>query len=252
MDWTLAIERNREALKRILAGLVAMAALADGPRVGAPTLPRHLYRAVLRLLRPAEAAARRLIIVMARGLVVTHSPASQGVGNGLAKPDERLRNGPLERTNARRHRRAEPPSSAPRTLSLPLFDPLRLPHGRRPTQSAVPRISVPGFTLPHPVPVRLPPSSDDLVSAARIALRLAALGRALDDLPRQAQRFARWRARRDLALKTRRPHRVSPLRPGPAYGVRRPHSRRRAHEVDEVLRDLHYFAHCALHGPDTS
>src|SRR5690606_33081848 len=35
------------------------------------TLPRHLHRAVLRLLRPAEAAARRLIIVTARDLVVT-------------------------------------------------------------------------------------------------------------------------------------------------------------------------------------
>jgi hypothetical protein len=34
------------------------------------TLPRHLRLAVLRLLRPAEAAARRLIIVAARGMVV--------------------------------------------------------------------------------------------------------------------------------------------------------------------------------------
>ena len=66
MDWTLAIERNREALKRILAGLVAMAALADGLGVGAPTLPRPLYRAVLRLLRPAEAAARGAGFIIAK------------------------------------------------------------------------------------------------------------------------------------------------------------------------------------------
>jgi hypothetical protein len=30
MDWNLAIERNHEALKRILAMLVAMAGLGDG------------------------------------------------------------------------------------------------------------------------------------------------------------------------------------------------------------------------------
>ena len=94
MDWNAAIERNREALKRILAMLVAMAELAGG---GA-TLPRHLHRAVLRLLRPAESAARRLVIVAARGLVVTLPPprprkAKQiqtilrnGVGTGILMP----------------------------------------------------------------------------------------------------------------------------------------------------------------------
>jgi hypothetical protein len=66
MDWNAAIERHRDTLKCILAALVAMAGLADGRT----TLPRHLHRAVMRLLRPAEAAARRLIIAQARGLVV--------------------------------------------------------------------------------------------------------------------------------------------------------------------------------------
>src|SRR6478752_5922372 len=88
MDWQLAIEKNREALKRVLAMLVAMAGLSDfvtggnavmagdhaDRRAAQATLPRHLHRFVLRLLRPAEAAARRLIIVAARGLVVELSP----------------------------------------------------------------------------------------------------------------------------------------------------------------------------------
>src|SRR5688572_29543974 len=98
MDWNLAIERNREALKRILAALVAMAggaaftsplwegrreasgggcALATTPTRQSDdrrpphkgevnfsaTLPRYLHTAVLRLLRPAESAVRRLVIV---------------------------------------------------------------------------------------------------------------------------------------------------------------------------------------------
>jgi hypothetical protein len=67
MDWNAAIEKNREALKRVLTMLVAMAGLAGGA-----TLPRHLHRAVLRLLRPAEAAARRLVIVAARVWLCHH------------------------------------------------------------------------------------------------------------------------------------------------------------------------------------
>ncbi len=74
MDWSMAIDRNREALKRVLAALIAMVNRAEGsdfyPRHDAlaqntegaegsqPSrahiLPRRLYRAVLRLLRPAE------------------------------------------------------------------------------------------------------------------------------------------------------------------------------------------------------
>ncbi len=79
MDGTAAINNNLEALKRILAGLVAMAGIGSHAEVRAEdeprrTLPRHLRLAILRLLRPAEAAARRLIIASARGLVVPLPP----------------------------------------------------------------------------------------------------------------------------------------------------------------------------------
>jgi hypothetical protein len=63
MEGSVAIETNREALIRIVASLVAMAA-------GRPTITRHVWRTTLRLLRPAESAARRLIIAAARGIVV--------------------------------------------------------------------------------------------------------------------------------------------------------------------------------------
>src|SRR5690606_940539 len=48
-----------------------------GAKPEQPTLPRHLWLAILRLLRPAEAAARRLIIAAARGLTVTLPPPRQ-------------------------------------------------------------------------------------------------------------------------------------------------------------------------------
>ena len=83
----IAVDRNHAALKHILASLVAMAgwtatggtflrACGDaGSASGRPnTLPRHLYVAILRLLRPAEAATRRLVIVLARGISVTLPP----------------------------------------------------------------------------------------------------------------------------------------------------------------------------------
>jgi hypothetical protein len=277
MDWNAAIERNREALKRVLAMLVAMAGLGSlsSPLAGEDgsarrgkaeplaepgegyfsgsraTLPRRLHRAVLSLLRPAEAAARRLIIVAARGLVVALPPLRprkpkptstvlrNGVGTGIVMPRHLLRQAGLSRP-------------APRTLALPLFDPLpRWSTRARSAASGFPRISIPGLTQPFPVPRA--PSRDDLIDATRLALRLDALGRALDDLPREARRFARWRARRDAG----RVRRLWPLRPGRPPGGRLsrydPDAPRRKNirDVDEILAHAHALASYAL-SPDTS
>ena len=68
MDWALAIERNSEALKGIVAALFAMLGLQGEAVVG--RIPQPLHRAVLRVLRPAKSAMRRLIVIAARGLVV--------------------------------------------------------------------------------------------------------------------------------------------------------------------------------------
>src|SRR5688572_1079183 len=110
MDWNAAIEKNREALKRVLAILVAMAGLGGGET----TMPRHLHRAVLGLLRPAEAAARRLIIVTARGLVVALPPA-------------RPRKSEPKQVRQRKASHAGIPMLSenlpPRAPSLPLLDP---------------------------------------------------------------------------------------------------------------------------------
>ena len=63
MDWAFAIDRNREPLLCIVVGLFAMIGLAEGGAVERLSWP--VYRAALRILRPAEAAVRRLIVVVA-------------------------------------------------------------------------------------------------------------------------------------------------------------------------------------------
>ena len=67
MDWKLAIKINREALMRIVAGLVALlSAYEDALR-----LPRGIYQHLGLNLHKAEAAVRRLIVIAARGLVLS-------------------------------------------------------------------------------------------------------------------------------------------------------------------------------------
>jgi hypothetical protein len=254
MDWNAAIERHREALKRVLAMLTAMAGLANGLSVAAngqagssqaadgpadcrlpvadcrPTLPRHLHRAVLRLLRPAEAAARRLVVVAARGLVVTprlhrheqghsmdevpgaYQPSLRFASQTTSPPrggEEEDRRAPQpgfplprqagERCRARRggvgvENLPAHHRWATRRPTLPLFDPLpRWRARRKVAASSVPRISVPGIAAPFAIPA--PPSPFDPLDATRLSLRFAALARTLEDLPLAARRFALWRAR---------------------------------------------------------
>jgi len=223
--------------------------LAD-PGEGSFTLPRRLHRAILRLLRPAESAVRRLIIVAARGLEVTLPPPRPSKarpasiflrkpgGTGIYLP-------PGVRLSV------QPTRKAGRN-TLPLLDPLprtlSLSKGRRPwaAQSSIPRISFPCVTAPSPITPRLPPASGDPLDATRLVLRLRALSAALDDLPGQAKRFARWRARKLAGTACR----SWPLRPGRAPG-QRPANRRR-HEVFDVLGDLHWLAFEVLEHRDTS
>jgi hypothetical protein len=286
MDWTAAIDKNREALKRVFAMLVAMAGLRAGgqftffPQKGAAasglaqaeksklspafTLPRNLHRAIVKLLRPAEAAVRRLIIVAARGMVVTLPPPRPR--KPTPKPIEPLLRGfgiavTVSREEIRRiaaaRRAAEIRAARPKKPSLPLFDPLR--------PWSVRRWPVTADGTPSGMPFRRLPG-DDPVDATRIALRLQALASALDDLPGQARRFARWRARNAAAIakdkqrqeagiapfrrtgKTARARRVWPLKPGRPPGWR-PKS---THEVQDVLEVVHGLAQWAMERPNTS
>ena len=73
MDWDLAIKRNSEALKGIIETLFALLGL-DGTDA-ALRIPRSLHSAVLAVLRPAESAVRRLIVIAARNVVVKLAPS---------------------------------------------------------------------------------------------------------------------------------------------------------------------------------
>ncbi|MGB8819266.1 MAG: hypothetical protein WCC66_15225, partial [Rhizobiaceae bacterium] len=225
MDWNRAITRNRDALQRIVAALFAMLRTpgdSDLSKVtvhdlgeGTFTLPRHIYAAILLILRPAESALRRLIIIAAQGLVL--------------KP--RLPR-PLPS-----HLPAFPSNSALKTPAFALFDPLK-----RFSIDDFDTNDLPQFNLCYgdegTFHTHQLIASDKPVDAAQLYARLRALRHALSDLPRQARRLARWQARRDLALAENRPTRITPIRPGLPPGWRQ----RSIHEIDEVLRECHGLA----------
>ncbi|HUQ37080.1 MAG TPA: hypothetical protein VM144_11950 [Aestuariivirga sp.] len=224
-NWAGAIELNRVALNRIIAALFALLGL-DGDAT-AVRIPHPLHRAVLRVLRPAESAVRRLVVIAARGLVVKVAPSRpMPKGQIISK------------------------SGGSRLPAFRLFDPRkhfpelvqrRLKYSKNP-----PRIHVFPYDsmVAAPRPVVLSPPPDGLVNSARITRRLQALKSALDDLPGQAKRLVRATARREKVpiLKFQ-----SPLRPGQPPG----HRKKPIHEIDEILTECHALAWEALK-PDTS
>ncbi|MFI0845779.1 hypothetical protein [Mesorhizobium sp. IMUNJ 23232] len=281
-DASATIERYREALKSILLMLVGMAGMGSGT-----TLPRHLHSTILRLLRPAESAARRLIIATAQGIVVVLPPfrprkPKLKISNTVAAMRRLGLAVNLSRQDFARYqaelKAAERHASRPRRLNLSLLDPLKYPFRIRrkyvPAHAA-PRIRSLDDDTPR-IPVPQPPSRDDPINAAKLTLRLDALGRALDDLPGQAKRFARWKARNDDALQRDRAardaavaqgkpgparfRRFSPLRRGRPPGGRLPRfdpdapKRKNIREVDEILAHANAMALYALEPPrrDTS
>src|SRR5947209_4663140 len=163
-------------------------------------MPRPVYRAVLMVLRPAESAARRLIVIVARGLAAT-TRASRPMPEGLSR------------------------SGAGRALmSFQLFDARKRFGARTIRRGAEPRFTILGARGPL-VPLfqarvetgAVCEPDDGMVSAARLGRRLAALRQAIENLPHEAKRLVRWQARRDRMAS---PKFRSPLRPGRPPGYR--------------------------------
>jgi hypothetical protein len=227
MDWNAAIEKNQEALKRILAALVAMAGLAGGD---SGTLPCHLHRAVLRLLRPAEAATRRLVIVAARGIAVAplhHAPPapsrcrfsirfSVGRAVHVAPP-----------AACRASRFPASPSGFPSRHHHPATR--STPHGLAAGSQHWPRHST---TCRHRPGVSRAGGARDAIIAQN----------------RNRDAAAQTGETRHLPHRQARPCRLWPLRPGCPPGWRR----KPEHEVHEVLNNTHGLAFWALERRDTS
>jgi hypothetical protein len=213
MEWPLAIERHRLALLGIVDAIAALL----GGRDGDGPITRGLRRAALALLRPAEAAARRLIFIAAQGLVVTpRAPRPPLLPIAV-------------RSGAGTRRRA-----------FALLDrPKRYAPAARIVPRGVPRIrsfwGAAAFapTAPTPSPVAVfRPDPAALVDSTGLRFRLAALDHALADIAGQARRLARRRARAPEGA------RRQPLRFGSPPGYRLKPVR----EVDLVLRECHALA----------
>ena len=229
MDWDLVIKRNSEALKGIIETLFAMLGL-DG-KATVSRIPAPLHRAVALVLRPAESALRRLIVIAARGVVVKVAPSRPMAKGTVIGKGEGSRLPTFQLYDTRKY--------------IPELCQRRVKDAKYP-----PRIHFfgPGSTVddlwPSRPPKAAPPPPDGLVNGEGLQRRLQVLKLALDDLPRQARRMARWRLRRAAM-----PGHVFryPLRPGPPPGRRK----RQIHPIDEILADCHALAWDAMR-TDTS
>ncbi len=231
MHWPLAISRNCDALRAVVATIAALLVGHDG------LIARRLRNAAFAMLRPAEAAARRLIVVAARGLAVAAPAAGSFDWTGRARVGSR--------TRAPAFRLCDPKGRFPRLVRV--------------APAGIPRIRTfwGPAPAPPPPPARQPPDPAAAVGSTTLRRRLAALEAALADLPRQARRLARWRARRQ-ARASAQGGGPAALPPSPLRIGRPPGWRKRAGDpVDDVLRDCHALALDALATdasarPDTS
>ena len=231
MDWQSALDRYQRDLLWIATAMFVMIG-SDG-KTPVPTVRRSVRGAVLLILRPAEAALRRLIVVKA--FLMRQGGYVPKAARKRAAPDR-----PIPRGNG-----------ANRVPPFALFDP-RKPFSsnkkRRGRRGPPPRISGfgDGSWRAHDAPAAAAIGPDDALNAAGLCGRLLALRRALDDLEGQARRMMRMQARRREAGESFA--RTEPIRRGFPPG----HRTRRRHAVDDVLRDCSIWARRAEAAPDTS
>jgi len=269
----MAIERNLQALKRLLAVLMVYIGLADdtgealamtdGPAralrvLGEPsTISRRVHRMICTLLRPVEAATRRLIFALAATLPAPKLPPSplkpSRIALGLATDARAAEPRDTPVCNPNVSPRPEP-GPLPRMPRFAPADPLRIKFRLRDADDVLPPFDPARF-------LGDPAKAYEQVPDAWLIRRVAALAAALDDLPRQARRFARWRAIAEA--NDRQPplqhkfRRSSPLKPGFAPGTPpRSLPKSRWREEHHVLAETHSLARHALahplRRPDTS
>ncbi len=221
------IDYQQKALQRMLAVLVVSIGGIDGGRI--VVLPRYMRSKIFHFLRPAESALRRMIIVLAAALEQS----------GYSAPKRTKRAAPTKPI---------PKGQRDRIPSFPLIDPRKHfdwfgTKKKRKFAERAPNIIAIGASnwRPEPAPEPKPePTPDDPIDSARLWMRLLSFKEALEDLPKQAKRMMRLKARNP-----KRFARKMPMRPGWPPGWRQD----KRSEVDEILRDCHWLALRAMADP---
>jgi len=207
----LAMERAWPMLAALVARLCALAGL-DGERPP-ERISRAVHTHILRLLRPAEAVARRLIVLMARAIP---APAEMAAKAALS---------PI-------HREAKRSGDQTGNAHFQLFE--TLPTLAAWTRERREKPAGPGpriLFLDQPLPVIAAP--DPGLPAAPLIARIRGLQKVLKDPKRRAKRHARFLLRKARANTP--PGRVNPVRPGHAPGAR---SRYTPPELKDLLAHL--------------
>ena len=106
MDWNFSIERNRGMLLPHIVGLFALIGLVEGGMV--ERVSRPVYRRALTILKSAESAVRRLIIVMARDIKVEPRP-KRVMPKGLLRSRKGTFQGKGQSNGQGKKRRRKPP-----------------------------------------------------------------------------------------------------------------------------------------------
>jgi hypothetical protein len=231
MNWPQAIDNNREKLLIIVMALVASLGLSEGGVL--KTLPKFLYRRAMRIIVPAESAVRRLIVM------ALYEMQLRGVKlGGLPRVRTSFTNFMLLN-----------PSQADHVPAFNLIDPRKIFGLEAPDYASFGASYDDGedYFLHDDGEDYVPPDKTPM-PAASLGRRLLALKNALENLPKQAKRLARWYAHRDAAYNQNQPHLYSPMRPGLPLGYKK----RKREEIDEVMLDCHSLAMIARDRSDSS
>ena len=249
MDWTLALERNQDILRRSVAWLFTWLALDVGGSVDELSL--HQKRTAYFVLRPAESALRRLVYAAMFALAIVAPPMAKRAATSARSEKKK---GVLKRERSFLFRLTDPPQNFDLEPDKPKYV-----AGPGPSitnlwcaDSLAQRQAL--FVQQQAYEEKKRRLREAGISAKGLCRRLNAMMGALDDLEGQALRMAKLGARMKRRFeKTGTPH-LRPIRRGRPPGFRQVPIDRR-HEVDDALKECHQLANLAeidFSPPDTS
>ena len=172
----IAMQRALPQLLALVAELMAMIGIAGG--ILPTTIARAVHIKALRLLRPAEALARRLIVLMAREIEV-NEPAARGSAPRTMAAQGRSRHQGTPRHGERRRTMTGPP-----TPGFRLFEPI--------PSFGLTFVSEADTAQPEPAAS----ATQRTLSPTSLIARITALKTVLDDPEARAERHALFLAKR--------------------------------------------------------